>query len=352
MPAMTSDPVAGAVDAAAVAAWMDETGLGAGPLEDLRPLPGGTQNVMLRFRRSGRDYVLRRGPRHLRPRSNQNILREITVVSALGTTDIPHARLIAACTDPAVLGDAVFYLMEPVDGYNAAVELPPRVAADAAERHAMGLRAVRALALLGEVDPAAAGLDGFGKPDGFLERQVSRWTGELESFSGLDGYTGPDLPGVSRLASWLEASRPRQGRTGILHGDYHLANVMFTPGGPEIAAIVDWEMSTLGDPLLDLGALLAVWPEADGVPDLIGTALSAAGGLPSEREAVAEYARHSGRDLSDLDWYVVLAAFKLGIVLEGTNARAQAGMADTATGDRLHAHALALFERALRRSAV
>lgn len=348
---MASDPVARAVDAAAVAAWMDDAGLGAGPLEDLRPLPGGTQNVMLRFRRAGREYVLRRGPRHLRPRSNQNILREVRVVSALGATDIPHARLIAACTDPSVLGDAVFYLMEPVDGYNAAVDLPPRVAADSAERRAMGLHAVRALAALGEVDPSAVGLDGFGKPDGFLERQVSRWIGELESFSRLDGYTGPELPGVTRLASWLEDNRPRPGRTGILHGDYHLANVMFRPDGPEIAAIVDWEMATLGDPLLDLGALLAVWPEADGAPDLIGTALSAAGGLPPEREAVAEYARHSGRDLSALDWYVVLAAFKLGIVLEGTNARAQAGLADPATGDRLHAHALALFDRALRRSA-
>ena len=348
---MTADPVTDAVDAAAVAAWMDGAGLGAGRLEDLRPLPGGTQNVMLRFRRSGRDYVLRRGPRHLRPRSNQNILREITVVSALATTDVPHARLIAACTDPSVLGDAVFYLMEPVDGYNAAVELPPRVAADAAERHAMGLHAARALAVLGEVDPSAVGLDGFGKPDGFLERQVSRWIGELSSFSELDGYAGPELPGVDRLASWLEANRPPQGQTGILHGDYHLANVMFTHGGPEIAAIVDWEMSTVGDPLLDLGALLAVWPEAGDAPDLIGTALSVAGGLPSEHELIAEYARHSSRDLSALDWYAVLAAFKLGIVLEGTNARAQAGMADPATGDRLHAHALALFGRALRRSA-
>jgi aminoglycoside phosphotransferase (APT) family kinase protein len=339
------------VDLPALAGWMDTVGLGEGEIEGLRPLSGGTQNVLVRFRRGGVDYVLRRGPEHLRARSNQSILREIAMVGALATTDVPHARLIAACEDPTVLHGAVFYLMEPVEGYNAAVSLPRRAAADRELRYGMGLRLIDALAGLASVDHIRIGLGAFGRPEGFLERQVARWLSELESFSHLAGYPGPDIPGLERVASWLESNRPVQASSGILHGDYHVANVMYAPGGPDVTAIVDWEMSTIGDPLLDLGALLAVWPEADGEPDLIASELSRAGGLPDEAALVASYAERSDRDLRALDWYVVLASFKLGIVLEGTYARAQAGKADPATGDRLHALTLILFERALRRCA-
>jgi aminoglycoside phosphotransferase (APT) family kinase protein len=126
---------------------------------------------------------------------------------------------------------------------------------------------------------------------------------------------------------------------------------MFDHRKPDVAAIVDWEMSTVGDPVLDLGALLAIWPAGDGEGDLIDSAFARAGGLPSEREVVAHYAERSERDLSALDWYVVLAAFKLGIVLEGTYARYKAGQADAATGERLHATTLDLFVRASRRMA-
>jgi aminoglycoside phosphotransferase (APT) family kinase protein len=336
---------------AAIAAWMDDQGLGSGPLTEFEALPGGTQNVMVTFARSARRYVLRRGPRHLRTRSNQTILREITLLAALASTDVPHARLIAACRDEAVLDGALFYLMEPVDGFNAAVALPPAWLADRRVRHKMGLHLVDALACLGAVDYQAVGLDGFGKPAGFLQRQVGRWMAELDSYSGLDGYPGPDLPGVDRVAGWLAANQPAPGTPGILHGDYHAANVMFDRQRPVVAAIVDWEMSTVGDPLLDLGALLAIWPAADGEDDLIESALAHAGGLPSGAEVVARYAAQSPRDLSALDWYVVLAAFKLGIVLEGTYARAHAGLADRATGERLHLHALNLFDRARRRIA-
>jgi aminoglycoside phosphotransferase (APT) family kinase protein len=294
---------------------------------------------------------LRRGPEHLRARSNHNILREITLLGALAGTDVPHARLIAASENPDVLHGAVFYLMEPVDGFNARVALPPSWLDDVAIRHRAGLALVEALATLGGVDHEQVGLGGFGKPDTFLERQVGRWMGELDSYSSLPGYGGPEIEGIDRVASWLTDNRPTTWSPGIMHGDYHIANVMFAHDRPEVAAIVDWEMSTIGDPVLDLGQLIAVWPEADGEDDLIGSALAHAGGLPGADEVAARYAERSGRDLSALDWYIVLGCFKLGIVLEGTYARAQAGRADPATGESLHGTTLELFGRARRRIA-
>jgi aminoglycoside phosphotransferase (APT) family kinase protein len=332
-----------AIDAAAVARWMSARGLGAGPLDDVRAIPGGSQNVMVRFTREGREYVLRRGPRHLRPRSNRSILRETRLLAALAGTGVPHARLIAACEDEAVLGGAVFYLMEPVDGFNASVELPPLHAGDRAVREAMGLALVDALAALAAVDHVAVGLEDFGRPDGFLERQVPRWLAELESFA-TDGFR-PEIPGVPAVAAWLEERRPASFAPGIMHGDYHAANVMFSRTGPQVEAIVDWEMVTIGDPLLDLGWLLATW-ELPGAGGVFAGPLMQAGGLPDAGALAARYGEASPRDLTHLRWYTVLACFKLGIVLEGTHARAHAGLAPMQTGEQLHTTTLRLFERA------
>ena len=322
---------------------MTSQGLGEGPLEDLRPIPGGSQNVMVRFTRDGREYVLRRGPEHLRPRSNTSILRETTVLGALAGTGVPHPRLIAACDDQAVLGGAVFYLMEPIDGFNASVELPALHAGDAAMRRDMAFALADALAALGAVDHEAVGLDGFGKPDGFLERQVPRWLSELDSFRTPEFE--PDIPGVADVAAWLEERRPPAFAPGVMHGDFHAANVMFAPDGPEVAAIVDWEMATIGDPLLDLGWLLATW-QLPGVSGVMAGPLMRAGGLPSGDELAERYAAGSDRDLSQVRWYTVLACFKLGIVLEGTLARAHAGQAPMEIGEQLHTTTLRLFERA------
>jgi aminoglycoside phosphotransferase (APT) family kinase protein len=198
---------------------MSQQGLGNGPLENVSRISGGTQNIMLRFTRSGRPYVLRRGPKHLRPRSNVVIMRETQVLAALAGTDVPHPRLIASCDDPNVLGDAVFYLMEPIDGFNAGEELPPLHAGDPAVRFRMGLSMADALAKLGAVDHLAVGLGDFGKPEGFLERQVPRWLSELESYRAFENYPGPDIPGVHDVATWLEQGRPSVWTPGIMHGD-------------------------------------------------------------------------------------------------------------------------------------
>ncbi len=329
----------------AVADWMSAQGLGEGPLENVTELSGGTQNVMLQFTRSGRSYVLRRGPRHLRPRSNAVMLRETRLLAALAGTDVPHPGLIAVCDHPAVLGDAVFYLMEPVDGFNASGELPALHAGDPTVRYGMGLSMADALAKLGALDHVAVGLADYGKPDGFLERQVPRWLSELDSYRQFENYPGPDLPGLDDVADWLQRNVPTSWQPGILHGDYHAANVMFSPTGPEVAAIVDWEMSTIGDPLLDLGWLLATWRQDDG-SSVFSHTLTGMDGLASPDDLVQRYAAGSSRDLTHIGWYTVMAAFKLAIVIEGTLARASAGMAQKEVGDQLHEAAVWLFDRA------
>lgn len=334
------------VDFAILAEWMDAQGLPAGPFEKVERLGGGTQNLLVRFERGGAAYVLRRGPRHLRAKTNEVLRREARVLTVLDGTDVPAPRVLAACTDEQVMNGAVFYLMTPVEGFNATVTLPPLHAGDPAVRHGMGLSAATSLAALGAVDHVATGLADFGRPEGFLERQVGRWLAELDSYSALDGYPGPEIPQLEAVTAWLEANRPEHWRPGIMHGDYHLANLMYSYDGPEVAAIVDWEMCTIGDPLIDLGWLLATWPgdgdETAGITGPIGTA----GGLPTRGELVAAYGERSDRDLSAIDWYATLACFKLGIVLEGTHARACAGKAAKDVGDLLHTITLGLFRRA------
>jgi aminoglycoside phosphotransferase (APT) family kinase protein len=154
---------------------------------------------------------------------------------------------------------------------------------------------------------------------------------------------------VERVAQWLDAHRPPAFRPGIIHGDYHLANVLFARTGPALAAIVDWELTTIGDPLLDLGWLLATWPEPGDVATGATMQVTPWEGFPTAGELVAHYRARSDRDCTAIAWYEVLACYKLGIILEGTHARACAGRAPKATGDLLHAMTVALFERALRR---
>ncbi|HKC52410.1 MAG TPA: phosphotransferase family protein [Myxococcota bacterium] len=343
--------LAALVDFEKLGQWMDGQGLPGGAIERVSSIAGGTQNILLRFARGGREYVLRRPPRHLRPNSNEALRREGRVLAALAGSAVPHPRFIAGCFDESLMGGFVFYLMEPVDGFNPMTGLPSLHAGDAKVRHAMGLEAADAIAKLARVDHVALDLGGLGRPEGFLERQVGRWLSELESYSRHPGYPGPEIPGLEEVASWLERNRPTLARPGILHGDYHLANVMYAHDGPRLVAVVDWEMCTIGDPLLDLGWLIATWPDADGFAIGPMAPVAALGGWPKPAELAARYAATSGRDVAALDWYVVLASFKLGIVLEGTHARAFAGKAPKATGDLLHAITLALFARAHARVA-
>jgi aminoglycoside phosphotransferase (APT) family kinase protein len=333
----------------ALSAWMDGQGLGAGPIDNPRLLGGGTQNILLLFERAGRPYVLRRPPKHLRANSNETMRREARVLGALKGSAVRHPGLIAACPQEDVLGVA-FYLMEPIDGFVPREEMPALHAGDPAIRRAMGFELVDAIAALAGVDHVAAGLADLGKTDGFLERQVGRWRKQLESYGEFPQWPGlSNLPGVDEIGAWLDAHRPTDFRAGLIHGDVNFGNIMYRRDGPELAALVDWELTTLGDPLIDLGWLLCAWPpdgaETGPVTPWIG--------FPTRAEIIDRYERQTGRAVAHMaDWYEVLACFKLGAILEGTYARACAGQAPRATGEALHASTVALFERARRKIGV
>lgn len=331
------------IDLARIERWLVEKGVFAGPgFESIRQLAGGTQNIVLRFSNGGREYVLRHPPAKPRPNSNKLLEREIRLLGALAGSAVPHPAVVAACTDPAVVG-GVFYVMEAVDGFNPTVGMHAAAAGSPAIRHHMGLEMIDGLVALANVDPVASGLADFGKLDGFLERQVSRWASELESYSRFSGWDGPAALGdVAAIGDWLTRHLPPEMKPGIIHGDYHMGNCIFAEDG-HLNAIVDWEMATLGDPLVDLGRLLVSWP-VDGAPKPQTMRVAPLDGFPSRAEMIAHYARGSGRSLDHLPWFEVLACYKLALILEGSHARAQAGLADMATGERLHRSAVALLD--------
>ena len=336
------------VDLNRVASWMDEIGLGAGRITDPVLLAGGTQNILIRFTRSGRGYILRRPPLALRANSNDAMRREARILRALAGSDVPHPGLIAACQDESIIG-SVFYLMEPVDGFSLGEGLPALHAGDPNLRRRMGFAMVEAIAALGKIDYRKVGLDDFGKLDNYLERQASRWGAQLDSYSELSGWPGRSaIPGVDFVARWLDENLPTDFQPGIIHGDFHPANVMFRHHSGELAAVIDWELSTLGDPLLDLGWLLAIWPD-EGGEYYAGGKLISWHGFAAPDELVSHYSELTGRDLASFDWFAVLACYKLGIILEGTYARACAGKASREVGDHMHAQTIRLFKTATER---
>jgi aminoglycoside phosphotransferase (APT) family kinase protein len=308
-------------------------------------LSGGTQNLIVQFRRDDREYVLRRPSRHPRAGADDTMRREARVLAALEPTPVRCPRFVAVCTDSEVLG-AAFYLMDPVEGVNINNGLSPVHAASAACRRRMGFEMVDAILALGAVDPGQVGLADFGKVEGYLERQVPRWRRQLEGYSECKGWPGLQvLPGVDEAGTWLEANCPSGFQPGLLHGDFHLGNVMFRSDGPQLEAIIDWELATLGDPLLDLGWLLVNWPRPDGSHHATQL-IHPWEGFPTAQELIDRYAAGSPRDLTNITWYVVMACFKLAILLEGSHARACAGLAPKAIGDRLHRAALGLMGKA------
>ena len=334
------------VDLDKLAHWMDSQGLGAGEITNARLLTGGTQNILIRFERSGTPYVFRRPPIHLRNDSNDAMMREARVLAALKGQDVPHPEFIAACADDAVIG-ATFYLMEPIDGFNAPGCLPEPHASHSEWRWEMGMQMVEAAARLGNLDYKSLGLEGFGRPDGFLDRQVGRWKAQLESYAELQGWPGSGgIPGVDAVSEWLADNKPASFVPGIMHGDYHFNNLMFRRDSPKLAAIVDWELATIGDPLMDLGWIMATWP-INGDADTAMFISTPWEGFPEIADLVARYDEVSDKDLTNAKWYGVLGCYKLGILLEGTHARACAGKADKKLGEDFHRRTNVLFSRAL-----
>lgn len=301
------------LDVDRLVAWMDEQGLpGAGAPLEHRFISGGTQNDIYELRRGDLHCAMRIPPPTAPATRDDGIMREWRIIDALRGTDVPHTEAVAACPDPTVLGRA-FYLMGFVDGWSPmgldGGRWPAPFDVDLDARRGLAFQLVEGIALLSKVDWQAKGLHDLGRPDGFHERQVDRWTSFLERIKGRD------LPGFDEAAAWLRAHKPLDFVPGLMHGDYQFANVMYAHGAPaRLAAIVDWEMGTVGDPKLDLGWVVNSWPEsADDVGDLTYVDMR---GMPPRSAVLDHYAAVSGRQVDDIDYYCVLAKWKLAVVLE------------------------------------
>lgn len=286
-------------------------------------IAGGKSNLTFRVDSPAGSVILRRPPLgHVLPTAH-DMVREHTVMSALWSTPVPVPRMLHLCTDPDVLGQP-FYVMERVEGHVCRDALPPGYADEPAQRRAIGQGLVQVLAALHEVDPAQVGLGGFGRPQGYLERQVRRWVQQWEA-TRIEGHDALDA-----LAADLAADVPVTQRHTVVHGDYRLDNTLLHPDEPgRIAAVLDWEMSTLGDPLADLGILLGYWSQADDAGARTSAAVVPAAtvlpGFPTRSEVADLYAERTGLDLAPLPWYASFAAFKLAVVCAGIVARVRGG---------------------------
>ncbi len=311
-------------------AFLDARGLGAGPL-DAEPIGEGHSNVTYLVRER---YVLRRPPRPPLPPSAHDVLREAFLLRAVQDTAVRVPRVLATCDSESVIG-APFYVMERIRGDVITSRLP--AGADGAT---IGEELVDALVEVHAADWRACGLEGYGKPTGYLERQLRR-------FGGLWEHNRTRaLPVLDRVTEWLAANRPQSGPATIVHGDYRLGNTMFSGG--RLAAIFDWELATIGDPLADVGYLVATWAQrGDPEGSIIGLSPVTRGpGFPTRAELVARYEERSGRSMSDLRWYVTLALWKSAIFLEGSYKRRLAGTTDDPFFDKLERGVPELAERA------
>jgi aminoglycoside phosphotransferase (APT) family kinase protein len=302
------------IDLARLADWMDGEALpGKGEPLEARFLSGGTQNVIYELRRGEERCVLRMPPPGAPQDRDKGILREWRIIEALDGTDVPHTAAVGVCADASVLGRP-FYLMGFVDGWSPVDQpgqWPEPFNSDFSARAGLSYQLAEGIALLSKVDWQAKGLQDLGRPDGFHERQVDRWIGFLERIKKRD------LPGLEVATGWLRTHKPLDYIPGLMHGDYQFANVMYRHGAPaQLAAIVDWEMGTVGDPKLDLGWMVQGWPENPDAQDEGGFSYVDMRGMPSRTEVIEHYSKVSGRQVDDLDYYLVLAKWKLAIVLE------------------------------------
>ncbi len=300
------------IDVGRLAGWLDDQGLpGRGAPVAHRLLSGGTQNEIYEISRGDLHCAMRIPPPTAPADRDAGILREWRIIEALTGTGVACPGAVARCADASVLSRP-FYLMGFVDGWSPADPggWPAPFDTDPGARQGIADQMAEGIALLSKVDWRAKGLHDLGRPDGFHERQVDRWT------TFLDRIKGRELPGFDVAAGWLRAHRPIDYIPGLMHGDYQFANVMFRHCAPaRLAAIVDWEMGTVGDPKLDLGWMLQSWPgEAGPAPAIFPHAdLS---GLPPRSAVLARYAEVSGRQVDDIDYYLILAQWKFAIVLE------------------------------------
>ena len=305
------------LDDARLGAWIDEAVGGSLPVVTERMKGGGSCEVFSLLR-GDEHWVLRRAPVKASSSTAHDVLREFRILDAIKNEAVRIPRPVAACEDPEIAGTA-FYLMDCIDGVPIRQALPEAYAASPDAQVRALFDHIDALAEVHSVDWQACGLDGLGKPEAYLERQVPRW------MSQLDSYRCREMPFVDEIAQWLEANRPQNQPPALVHGDYKLDNLLFSKVLPARAlAVVDWEMSTIGDPLVDLAWTMIFYPE-EGNALALGAAGQPGGfqveALPPAEAMIDRYAERTGRDLSQLAWYSVFSPWKLAIVLEGSYAK-------------------------------
>jgi aminoglycoside phosphotransferase (APT) family kinase protein len=303
--------------------FLDAHGIGEGRLEAER-IGDGHSNITFLVRRGDARVVLRRPPRPPLPPSAHDVLREARLLKALERTPVRVPRVLAVGDDEAILG-VPFYVMEEMHGSVLATAIPPALDTPE-ERRRTAEELVDALVEVHSVDWRACGLEGYGKPTGYLERQVRR-------FSGLWEHNKTrELPVVEELGDWLGRKMPESPESTIVHGDYRLGNVMMADRAPaDLVAIFDWELSTIGDPLADVGYLTVTWVEPDDPQDTMFANLSAvtrAEGFLTREEMIGRYEQRSGRSMSALNWYQALALWKAAVFMEGNYKRFQSGSSD------------------------
>ncbi|MEJ7785743.1 MAG: phosphotransferase family protein [Solirubrobacteraceae bacterium] len=305
-------------------AFLDEHGLGSGEPE-IAPIGEGHSNHTFLVTRGERSFVLRRPPRGELPPSAHDVLREARVIAAVGRAGVRVPTVLAVGGDPTIIGKP-FFVMEALDG-EVITDTVPEALDTPEQRRALSFELVDALAELHAVDWRAVGLEGFGQASGYTARQVRRFLGLWEI------NRTREIPEVERVARWLTANLPDSPPATIVHGDYRLGNVMYARRTGERArlnAILDWEMSTIGDPLADVGYLCMMWSQADdpagGLFDL--NRVTRAEGFPARAELIARYEERSGRAMHDIRWYTALALWKSAVFMEGNFKRAASGLSD------------------------
>jgi aminoglycoside phosphotransferase (APT) family kinase protein len=306
------------IDRTGVEAWFEANVPGAAPPLSFERISGGRSNLTFSVTDSkGSAWVLRRPPLGKRLGSAHDMGREHKVISALGPTDVPVPPTVGFCEDEAVNG-APFYVMDFVEGVvlRSKKEVVERF--DESARHDIGERVVDTLAAIHAVEPDVVGLGDLGKKQDYVARQLHRWQGQWEKSKTRE------LPLVDDVHARLEARIPDQGPASIVHGDYRLDNMILADTG-EVAAVVDWELCTLGDPLADVGLLLVYWSQPGDEFHPLFEAPTMAEGFPRRDDLKARYEERTGRDLSGIDYYVALGYWKLAVILEGVYARYAAG---------------------------
>jgi aminoglycoside phosphotransferase (APT) family kinase protein len=321
-------------------ALLDRHGLGSGPLT-AEPVGDGHSNVTYLIRREGGEWVLRRPPRPPLPPSAHDVLREAFLLKSVEAAAVRTPRVLLTCDDESVIG-APFYVMEKVEGHVVTGSIPGVLDGEA-NRQRMSEELIDALVEIHAVDWRACGLEGYGKPTGYLDRQLRRFGGLWEHNRTREIAT------LDRLTAWLAEHKPESGDATIVHGDYRLGNTMFgVEAPPRLVSIFDWELATIGDPLADVGYLVATYAQPgdpEGTMFSLGSVTTLAGFL--DREAlIARYEAGSGRSMSDVRWYTTLALWKSCVFLEGSYKRRLAGTTEDAFFDLLKDGVPELAERA------